>query len=81
MLEPVPLSYPASATKPTSAGTYSVTATVAADSNYSSASSSATDFTIGLASSTVTVTGPTSFTYTGLPQGPSTSTVTCLLVR
>jgi hypothetical protein len=68
--------YPASATKPTAAGTYNVTATVAADANYNSASSSATAFTIAMANSTVTVTGPTSFIYNGALQGPDSSTVT-----
>ena len=69
-------SYAASATKPTNAGTYSVTATVAADGNYYAATSAATAFTISVSNSTITVTGSTSFTYTGLAQGPSTSTVT-----
>ena len=69
-------SYAASATKPTNAGTYSVTATVAADANYNGATSSATTFVITASNSTITVTGSTSFTYTGLAQGPSTSTVT-----
>lgn len=41
--------YPASATKPTNAGSYTVTATVAADVNYNQASSSATGFTIAQA--------------------------------
>ncbi|UAY51961.1 beta strand repeat-containing protein [Ferruginibacter albus] len=40
--------YGPSATKPTNVGTYSVTATVAADANFNSASSSATPFTIAL---------------------------------
>jgi autotransporter-associated beta strand protein len=68
--------YPLSATKPTNAGSYAVTATVAADSNYNSASSTATAFSIAKATPTVTVTGATSFTYSGTPQGPSTVNVT-----
>ena len=67
-------SYPASATKPTSAGTYSVTATVAADSNHSSASSSATDFTIGLATATVTLSNLNQ-TYDGTPKSVTVTTV------
>ena len=72
----LPTTYGPSATKPTNAGTYSVTATVAADGNYYAATSAPTAFTIILANSTITVTGSTIFTYTGLAQGPSTSTVT-----
>lgn len=68
--------YAASATKPTNAGTYNVTPTVAADGNYYAATSAPTAFIISPANSTITVTGSTSFTYTGLAQGPSTSTVT-----
>ena len=58
-------------TAPTAAGTYSVTASVAQDDNYNSASSSATAFTIARASSSVTVNGTTSFTYNGSAQGPA----------
>ena len=46
--------YPASASKPTNAGAYTVTATVAADANYNAASSSATAFTIDKASQSIT---------------------------
>src|SRR5690348_7949861 len=68
-------SYGPSSTKPTNAGSYTVTATVAAsaDGNYTSATSSATPFTINKAPTTTTVTingGP--FTYTGLAQTPAT---------
>ena len=69
-------SYAASATKPTNAGTYSVTATVAADGNYYAATSAATAFIISPSNLTITVIGSTSFTYTGLAQGPTTSTFT-----
>jgi hypothetical protein len=46
--------YGPSATAPSAAGSYTVTATVAADSNYNQASSSATAFSIGKANSSVT---------------------------
>ena len=68
--------YGPSATKPTGAGSYTVTAAVVADANNNSASSSATAFTIAKAASTVTVTGTTNFTYTGSAQGPDTANVT-----
>ena len=66
--------YGPSATQPTVAGSYKVTATVAADANYNSASSSATAFSIAKATPTVTVTGTTSFTYSGSAQGPNSVT-------
>jgi hypothetical protein len=47
-------SYTASATLPTNAGSYTATATVAANGNYSSASSSATAFTIEKVALTIT---------------------------
>ncbi|NCZ53225.1 MAG: hypothetical protein EBY81_04950, partial [Verrucomicrobia bacterium] len=69
--------YGPSPTKPTAAGSYTVTAGVASDANFSGATSSpATAFTIAPAASTISVTGVTSFTYDGNPQGPSTSTKT-----
>jgi autotransporter-associated beta strand protein len=46
--------YAASATRPTNAGSYTVTASVAANGNYNSASSSATAFTIDKAPLTIT---------------------------
>ena len=46
--------YGPSATLPTIVGSYTATASVAADANYNSASSSATAFTIGIASQTIT---------------------------
>ncbi|MBI5934720.1 MAG: hypothetical protein HY867_13525, partial [Chloroflexi bacterium] len=56
--------YGPSSTKPTNAGTYAVTATVAADGYYSAASSSATPFTINKANqATLTITGPASMTF------------------
>jgi len=47
------VSYPASATPPTEAGTYTLTATVAGDDNHEAASSTATAFTIAKATATV----------------------------
>ena len=47
-------SYTASATKPTAAGTYQVIATVAADANFTGATSIALDFTITKATPTIT---------------------------
>ena len=49
-------SYSASATQPTNVGSYTVTATVAADSNHNGASSTAVDFNIGMASPTIAFT-------------------------
>ena len=63
------------ATLPTNAGSYTVTATVAADGNYVSASSSATAFTIGVATPVVTATIGT-YTYSGSAQGPNAATNT-----
>ncbi|MEI8272611.1 MAG: LamG-like jellyroll fold domain-containing protein [Paludibacter sp.] len=68
--------YTASATKPTAAGSYTVTASVAADAIYAAASSSALGFSIGQAASSITATGLTAYTYNASPQGPGTSTVT-----
>jgi hypothetical protein len=68
-------SYPSSSTRPTAVGSYTVTASVAADGNYVAASSSATAFSIAKASSTISLSGTTNFTYSGSAQGPSTSTV------
>ncbi len=67
--------YGPSVTQPTNAGSYTVTATVAAsgDGNWTAASSAATAFAIGAGSSSITVTGATGYTYNGMPQGPSTS--------
>jgi gliding motility-associated-like protein len=64
-------SYAQSNTKPTNAGTYQVTATVAANENYSAATSDAFTFTIAKANSTIFATGNKTFTYTGLAQGPN----------
>lgn len=47
--------YTASATQPTNAGSYTVTATVAADANYNAANSTATAFTIAKADQTITL--------------------------
>jgi hypothetical protein len=59
-------SYGPSATKPVDAGTYSATATVAADDNYNSATSAPYNFTILKADPTISVT-PYSVTYDGTP--------------
>ena len=66
-------SYTASATPPTNAGSYEVTATLAADTNYNGATSSAVGFTIGQLTPTVTVTPIGTYTYNGLAQGPTAS--------
>ncbi len=68
--------YGPSATAPTNAGTYTVTATVAADGSYTSASSSATAFSIGLATPVVTVTAGGPFTFNGAAQGLNAATNT-----
>ncbi|MEI6605636.1 MAG: hypothetical protein WCP35_10025, partial [Verrucomicrobiota bacterium] len=66
--------YSASATKPTNAGNYTVTATVAADSNFNTASSTATAFSINKATPTVVV-APYTVSYDG---NPHTATVTSI---
>jgi len=66
-------SYGPNNTRPVGIGSYTVTATVAADANYNSASSGATAFTIAKATPVVTVTVG-SYTYNGFPQGPDTAT-------
>ena len=66
--------YGPSSTPPTAAGNYSVTATVAADSNYSAGNSSATAFLIGKATPVVTITVG-AYTYNGTPQGPTAAAV------
>jgi gliding motility-associated-like protein len=53
-----------------------VIATLAADANYSGATSAPYAFTITAASSTITVTGATTYTYNANPQGPATNTKT-----
>ena len=68
-------SYGPSSVAPTNAGSYELTASVTADDNYNSASSSAYSFSIAKANSSISVTGDTSFSYNGSAQGPSTSTV------
>ncbi|GAB1451574.1 hypothetical protein MASR2M47_16300 [Draconibacterium sp.] len=60
-------SYGPSSMKPIDAGTYSVTATVAADDNYSTATSAPYNFTILKANPTINVT-PYTVTYDGNPQ-------------
>ncbi|SHK41985.1 YDG domain-containing protein [Epilithonimonas mollis] len=64
--------YAATATRPTNAGSYEVIATVAATSNYNTASSAPLAFTINKANSTVTVTGDSFYAFDGNPQGPVT---------
>ena len=76
--------YGPSATAPTNVGSYTVTATVAADANFDGASSAATAFTIQAASlPTVTFTAPasliynrTAMTYQASATGPSGLTLT-----
>ncbi len=64
--------YAATATRPTNAGSYEVIATVAATSNYNTASSAPLAFTINKANSTVAVTGDSFYAFDGNPQGPVT---------
>ena len=66
--------YTASSIRPTNAGNYAVTVTVAADRNYASASSSATSFTITKASPTATlVVSNSPATYSGSAQSATVS--------
>jgi hypothetical protein len=58
------------------AGTATLTVNQAADANYNAASAVTQTLTVNQAGSTISVTGLTSFTYDGNPQGPSTSTTT-----
>ncbi len=58
--------YPASSTPPTDAGTYTVTATYAGDSNHYGSSSAAVPFSISMASSTTTA-ADAGGTYNGSP--------------
>ncbi|NVN97713.1 MAG: hypothetical protein HXX17_00180, partial [Geobacteraceae bacterium] len=70
-------SYGPNSAKPSAAGTYALTASVAADSNYNGATSAPFAFTINKADTVTTVicaTGP--FSYTGTPQTPCSATVT-----
>ena len=64
-----------SSTRPTIPGSYQVTATLPADSNYSSAISAPFAFTIRYGSTT-TIVNASPYTYNGSPQGPNTSTKT-----
>ena len=66
--------YAASATAPTAVGTYQVIATVAADSNYNTASSSALAFSITKGNSSITATGTSTYIYNGTAQGPASNT-------
>ena len=50
-------------------------ATLAADINFSGAASAAYAFTINVGSSTISITGATTYTYNGTAQGPTSSTV------
>ena len=58
------------------AGTCTITANQAGDSVYGPATQVSKTLTISKASSSVSVSGSTTFTYNGLPQGPTSSTVT-----
>ncbi|MEY4594060.1 MAG: hypothetical protein RIQ47_470, partial [Bacteroidota bacterium] len=83
-------SYGPSSTRPTSAGEYTATATIASDGNYEQASSSATAFTIAKAALTVTAndvsktegltltggSGSTAFTSSGLQNSETIGSVT-----
>lgn len=70
------VTYGPSASAPTNAGSYKVTATYAGDANYLAASATATT-TIAKATSSVAVSCPGSpTTYTGSPLTPCTATVT-----
>ncbi|KAB1154125.1 beta strand repeat-containing protein, partial [Flavobacterium luteum] len=82
-------SYTASATPPKAVGSYTVTATVAADGNYATASSTPTAFTIGKAVLTITannnavsfgvtvasVTGAGTYTASGFLNGETASVI------
>jgi gliding motility-associated-like protein len=67
-------SYGPSATQPTTAGTYDVTATVAENENYKSATSDPFSFTITKENSTIFAIGDKNYTYKGSAQGPSNTT-------
>lgn len=81
-----PTSYTASATRPTNAGSYSVTATVATDTNYLSASSTPYTFTISKNTLEITASSPTvnygaakptiTASYSGLLNGDASTVVT-----
>ncbi len=59
----------------TNVGTYAVTADCAASTNYNAATAlAAGNFILGKITPTVAVTGSTTFTYSGSPQGPDTAT-------
>ncbi|WP_217636680.1 beta strand repeat-containing protein, partial [Algoriphagus alkaliphilus] len=62
--------YAASSTKPTNAGSYEVTATLAGDDNYNGAVSAPLAFSIAKAGSTISVDAAGPFTYNTNPQGP-----------
>ena len=68
--------YSATTTAPINAGTYKVSATLASDANFNGAVSPDFAFTINATSSTITVTGANTYTYTGSAQGPSTNNKT-----
>ncbi|MDP3471169.1 MAG: T9SS type A sorting domain-containing protein [Algoriphagus sp.] len=62
--------YAASSTKPTNAGSYEVTATLAGDDNYNGAVSAPLAFSIAKAGSTISVNAAGPFTFNATPQGP-----------
>ena len=66
--------YGPSTTQPTTAGTYEVTATVAENVNYKSATSDPFSFTITKENSTIFAIGDKNYTYKGSAQGPSNTT-------
>ncbi len=68
--------YQSTPTRPINIGTYQVVASINEDTNYLSKSSAPLNFIINnLLSSTITVTGSSSYTANGTEQGPSTSLV------
>lgn len=68
--------YGPSSKPPTEPGSYSVVATVEADADYDGATSAPYSFKIVKGPTTIEVTGLTEYAYNGIPQGPSTASVT-----
>jgi gliding motility-associated-like protein len=66
--------YGPSTTQPTTAGTYEVTASVAENANYKSATSDPFSFTINKENSTIFAIGNKNYTYKGSAQGPNSTT-------
>jgi gliding motility-associated-like protein len=66
--------YEASNFAPTLVGTYQVVATLVSDENYNGVVSTAYDFAIEKANSTIAATGETAYVYNASSQGPATAT-------